>query len=365
MSGVLPSSVRPALAADGNQSNPIAFLTTLSETFEKAVRAAGGAVDRFYRIGPSTFRFRFTGPELISRIAPALSHLESAETSQVSLTICFFDSLSTGIRMPPPPWTKDCYGPRGEITGYNTERIHVVYGPGTDILQAMDKDRATAFYWVPDASAIPYWETSFPMRTMFHWWFRDQPCQPVHSGAVGTGDGGVLIAGRSGSGKSTSTLSCLNSDLLYAGDDYVLAQVEPAPHVYSLYCTAKLERHHIQRLPYLEPLVCNPGQLDQEKALIFLSQQYRHKLVHGFPIRAILVPKITGLQDTRLVPCGRAASLMALAPTTVIHLQGGSAEAMSKLGALTKRVPSFQLELGTDLSQIPAVISKFLRGCPS
>ena len=39
---------------------------------------------------------------------------------------------------------------------------------------------------------------------------------------------GVLIAGKSGSGKSTSTLACLTSGLLYAGDDYVLVDIAGA-----------------------------------------------------------------------------------------------------------------------------------------
>lgn len=365
MDGICPSPSEAAVAAKNSGSKPGVFLGTLDETFETAARAAGGAIERFYRVGPSLVRLRFAGPELISQITPALAHLEASESSPVSLTICVFDSRSTGTKMPPPPWTKDCYGPRGEIQGYNSASMHVVYGPGTDILRVLDWRLATAFYWVPDAGAIPYWETSFPFRTMFHWWFRDQPCQPVHAGAVGTLDGGVLIAGRSGSGKSTTTLACLDSDLCYAGDDYVVAQAEPEPYVYSLYCTAKLERHNVWRLPHLAPLITNANQPDQEKALIFLSELYPHKLARGFPIRAILVPKITGRRDTKVAPCGRAACLVALAPSTVIHLPGAGAGTMSKLGALARRVPAFQLELGTDLSQIPRVISELLRGYPA
>ena len=341
-------------------SNPAAFFELLKQTFNLAVESSGGTIDRTYRIGPSAVRFQFAGPELIPHILPALAHLESPENRHNSLRICLFDTHSTETQMPPPPWTRDCYGPRGEIKGYNTRNFGVIYGPGTDILYALNREDSSAYYWVPHAAAIPYWETSFPLRTMFHWWFRDQSCQPVHAGAVGTPEGGVLIGGRSGSGKSTATLACLESDLLFAGDDYVLAETEPRPYVYSLYCTAKLERHHLHRLPHLEPLVTNAMRPEEEKALIYLSERYSEKLTHGFPIHAILLPRVTGLRDTRLVECGRAASLKALAPTTVIHLQGAADQTMSKLAALARSVPSFYLDMGTDLTQIPTTIAKFL-----
>ncbi len=342
-------------------SNPTAFFESLKQTFNLATESSDGTIDRSYHIGPSTVHFQFAGPELMPRILPAVAHLECAGIPEPALRVRLFDTHSTHTQMPPPPWTRDCYGPRGEIRGYNTRNFHVIYGPGTDILYALDRENSSAYYWVPNASAIPYWETSFPLRTMFHWWFRDQPCQPVHAGAVGMLEGGVLIGGRSGSGKSTATLACLESDLLFAGDDYVLAEADPRPYVYSLYCTAKLERHHLRRLPHLEPLVTNATRPEEEKALIYLSKRYPEKLTHGFPIRAIFLPRVTGLRDTRLVECGRAASLKALAPTTVIHLQGAADQTMSKLASLARCVPSFYLEMGTDLAQIPAVISTFLR----
>jgi len=189
---------------------------------------------------------------------------------------------------------------------------------------------------------------------------RDLPQQPIHAGAVGRPDGGVLIAGRNGSGKSTSTLACLHSDLRFAGDHYVLVRVDPEPYVFSLYSTAKLEPHDLGRFPKLKPMVNNHGRLTSEKALIFLHDHAPGEIVRGFPLRAILLPRVTGRRDTRLERTTPAAALMALAPTTLVHLQGASQEAFGKLARLARKLPVYTLEAGTDLSQIPVVILELL-----
>ena len=67
--------------------------------------------------------------------------------------------------------------------------------------------------------------------------------------AVGQAAGGVLLVGAGGSGKSTCALSCLTSDLLYAGDDYVAVELRPEPRVLSLFCSGKLEPDHAALLP--------------------------------------------------------------------------------------------------------------------
>ena len=93
-------------------------------------------------------------------------------------------------------------------------------------------------------SACPEWNCSTPLRHILHLALATRGVQFVHAGAVGRPDGGVIIVGRSGSGKSTSTLSTLGSDLLYAGDDYVGVSLNPdggGPYVHSLYGCGKLE----------------------------------------------------------------------------------------------------------------------------
>lgn len=348
------------LAATEIKSGPVDFFEEAYQTFLRAAEVTGGSVDHYFAVGGQTVRTRFAGTALVHRLVPALMHITTNPTESPALTVCLFDSASTGVFMPPPPWPPTAYGARGEIEGYNTERIYTFYQPGLDILRMIDLERNLAIYWVDKEARVPWWESSFPLRSIIHWWSAAQPLQLMHSGAVGLPQGGVLIAGKSGSGKSTSTLSCIDSELRYVGDDYILVQTAPAPYVYSMYNTAKLEPDNLDRLPHLRSLVSNPEQLDKEKAIIYITDHYPEKSISGFPIRAILLPRITGQQDTRLTQASQMASLRALMPTTLFHLPRATQESFQKMSSLVKQVPSYHLELGTDLSQIPRVILDLL-----
>jgi hypothetical protein len=338
-----------------------AFFRTAYGTFKQAAETAGGTADYYYRIGLYTVRFSFAGTALVQYLTRALGHLASEPSADPALTVCLFDSDSTKTLMPAPPWGRDAYGPKGEIRGFNTKRIRTSFEPGVDILNMLDADSNIAVYWAPSPSRIPYWETSFPMRAILHWWLRERPLQPIHSGAVGFESGGVLIAGKSGTGKSTTTLACLSSNLRYAGDDYVLAAMGPQPYVHSLYNTAKLDPNNLHRFPELQAAISNPDRLEDEKALLFLQETHPEKLISGFALRAILIPQVTGRPETKLRKAPPQAAFLAIVPTTVFQLRGAGEEAAEKIGGLVRRTPSYILEAGTVLSGIPSVIDDLLR----
>jgi len=356
-------SVKQARSSPGAEdAGPIAFFSAAYWAFQRAEQAVGGPVDRFYIIGGYPIRLRFAGPALIPFIAPALEHLAARPNPAPALTICLWDSASTRTKMPPCPWATDDYIARGEVRGYNDEHIHTAFYLGSGILNMLDTTLNVAILWIRDAGLIPYYETAAPLRTILHWWMRDHERQFVHAAAVGTPRGCVLLAGKGGSGKSTTTLACLPSELLYVGDDYVLLSRQPTPFVYSLYNSAKLDADYIQRLPHLLPAVSNSERLDMEKALIFLHDHYPHKVAKGFPVRAILLPRFTGLLGTTLKKASPAASLTALAPSTIFQLPGAGQEAFQSLASFVRQVPSYVLELGTDLTMIPEVVLSLLSG---
>ncbi|MGC2183810.1 MAG: hypothetical protein WA637_11050 [Terriglobales bacterium] len=344
--------------ARGKPPGPAAFFETALDIFEQA--SAGRLIEHRYRVGGKAVLMRFAGPAMARPFSRAIDHLSDPFTGEPDLTVHFFDDRSTGATMPPAPWAPECHGQRGVIHGYNDDRFFTTYEIGIDILQMFDAGQNRAIYWVRDYEWIPYWENSFPMRSILHWRFRNEPLQAVHAGAVGTASGGVLIAGKSGSGKSTSTLACLTSGMLYAGDDYVLLDVAGEPYVHSLYSTAKLVADNCDRFPQLRPLVSNSDKLDEQKALIYLREHFPASVVRGFPLRAILLPRVTGTRNTRVVKAGTMDAYRAIAPTTLLHLTRATEEAARKIGTLCRSLPVYWLEAGTELEQIPQVIGEFL-----
>ncbi|AFZ15631.1 HPr kinase (plasmid) [Crinalium epipsammum PCC 9333] len=347
----------------------LAFFHLVYQGFQRAAQVTG-AVDYFYKVGRYTLCLRFAGLGLIPQITPALSHLEAESTANPDLTICLWDNASTGRRLPllidsllqliRLHWT-DYLGPRKEIKAYDGDRIRTNFHIGPNILSVLDRQQNLACYWIEDAQDIPYWEKGSPLQTILNWWTSDRQHQYVHAGAVGTPSGGVLLAGKGGSGKSSTALACIDSPLVYASDDYCLVSTDPSPYVYSLYNTAKLKgQEDLERFPNLAPLVNNLDRMELEKAMLFLHQHHPDKIVRGFPIKAVLIPQVTGKPNTHLRPTTAGAALRALAPSTIFQLAGSGQSAFQIMSSLVKQVPCYALELGTDMAQIPDVILRLL-----
>lgn len=349
--------VSSSLPGEDQSSQPVEYFQSVYDLFKSSQQVIG-PVERSYIIGGYRIRLSFAGTALLS-LTTALEHLAADNDSIPDLTICLWDSESTGQRMIPRPWKEEDFLARGVIQGYNTERIYTAFQHGSGAVSVLDKERNLAVFWAPD-SRLPYWEYGSPLRSILHWWLLSQGLQLVHAAAVGNANGGVLIGGKGGSGKSTTALACLESNLSYVGDDYTLLGLDPGPVVYSLYNSAKLNSDHVQRFPALLPKVANPDRLGDEKALLFVNEHYPAKVATRLLVRAILLPRVTGLPETRWKRVSVAMTLAALAPSTIFQLPRAGNEALKFLATFARHLPCYSLEVGTDLSTIPPVIERLL-----
>ena len=110
------------------------------------------------------------------------------------------------------------------------------------------------------------------------------------------------------------------------------------------------------------PLVSNPQRADGEKLMIFMHQHFPDRVVRSLPIRAVLLPRVTGQTETRLRPATPGAALAGLAPSTLFQLPGAGPEAMRLMARLLREVPCYALECGTDVAGIPPAIEGLLSG---
>jgi hypothetical protein len=340
--------------------DPLAFFDRACQSYQAAVTAIGGSVDRFYQIDEFVIKLQFAGAALIPQLTRALKQLEIPPTTHPNLTICAWDSMSTNISMPPPPWKFDDYLQRGEIRGFITDRFHTSVQGGVNALSMLDRDRNLAVYWLHDRQQIPFWESGAPFRTILHVWLSRRGIQLVHGGAVGTTAGGVLVVGKSGAGKSTTALSCLDSELSYAGDDYILVKVDPVPKILSLYSTGKKNADDLERLSFLNKAISNQDRLDTEKALYFIDEHFPQKMIAGFPLKAILIPRITGRNDTSIESASGIVALSALAPSTIFQLAGAKNNDLEAIAKIVKQVDCYYLNLGTNIAKISGAIIELL-----
>jgi hypothetical protein len=351
-------AVPAAIPSEELASRSVEYFQSVYDLF-KSSQQITGSVERSYIIGGYRIRLSFSGEALLS-LTRALEHLAAADDhSNPDLTICLWDSESTGQRMIPRPWHESDFLARGVIQGYNTERIYTAFQHGSGAVSVLDQERSLAVFWAPE-SKLPYWEYGSPLRTVLHWWLLSKGLQLVHAAAVGNSTGGVLIGGKGGSGKSTTALACLESNLSYIGDDYTLLGFDSGPVVHSLYNSAKLNSDHVQRFPALLPKIANTERLADEKALLFVNEHYPLKVATRLPVRAILIPRVTGLAETSLKRVSVAMALAALAPSTIFQLPRAGNEALKFLATFARGLPCFSLEAGTDLSTIPRLIEGLL-----
>ncbi len=336
------------------------YFDQVHSAFEKAAQSTGGKVDRSIQFGEFIIRLSFAGPALESRILPAFDHLSTGSVLTPSLTINLWDSASTSINLPRPPWIVGDYLPRGDIWSGESDQMVTLYEPANNTLCLLDRSRNEAVFWIKDASKVPYYESGAPLRMVLHWWMSGHGYQLVHAGAVGTPHGGVLLTGKGGSGKSTTALACIGSELGYAGDDYCMISNSPAPCAHSIFNSGKLNAEDAYRFPKLRSALSNADRLATEKALFFIYQVFPETVVREFPIRAIFIPRVAGSSETHLKPVSPVEGFLAMAPSTIFQLRGVRKTIHKSIGEITRKVPSYVLELGTDIEEIPGVISDWL-----
>jgi hypothetical protein len=353
------------------QTAPPAPETTPEEFFHAAVQCAGEAEqavivqERYYAVGGLTIRLIFAGPALIPYVTPALEHLEIPPQGEASLTVHVWDTETTGANMPRAPWSINYdVAFRGDVTGFNDGRYRTAYQPQAALLSMLDMETGTALYWTRDARLIPSYIVAVPLLYILNWWLRKHGLQIIHAAALCAPEGGVLLAGKGGSGKSNTALTCLNAGFAYAGDDYSLVSPGPEPTVHSLYNSGKTFAADIDHLPFLAPLITNPELLGEEKALYFLHRHFPEKLATCFPLKALLLPRVTGKPETVIRRATSAAAILALAPSTIAQLAGAGLEAHASIRDLVAAVPCYHLELGTEREKIPGVIRDLLNGQP-
>lgn len=329
-----------------------------------AFLAAGervGLLDRDLSIGGHGVRLRFAGRAILDRLYPALAHLQEASPGAAGLTVGLWDAQTSGVAFPPPPAGAGRVM-HGRLSGLSDARVLAAVEENFGGLSLLDREQGLALFHAPDAGRIPAYETAFPLRTLLNAWLAPRGVQIVHAGAVGTADGGALLVGRGGSGKSNTCLACLCDGMLYAGDDYVAVGITGRPAAHSLFGTAKLLPEDVGRFPRLAGSVVHVAKGPDEKCVLFLDGADGLRPSRVIPLRAILLPCVVARTGTSIRPATPAHCLKAMAPSTVFQLAGAGRGEFHAMARLAGELPGYVLELGTDRAAIPAVVRELLAG---
>jgi len=316
---------RATLTATGTRD----YLEELDRAADSAAAAAGGYRDRYFRVARDVVRLRFAGTALIEELTKPLRHVEVPAVSTPALTIRMWDSTSTGTPLPAVGGDLD---PAGEhLVRHRFGESFVEAGEHS--MTALDAERSVGHFWAEAAGG----HRVTALSPILSAWLPTRQVLLAAAGAVGRPTGCVLIAGSSGSGKSTAAAACLENGLGYLGDDTCLIGPGEPPTIFSLYDSLQLRD-------------------GQTKATSHVSD----RLLLKARLRAIAIVQITGERETRTGPATPAAALAALAPGSILQLPAPRRIAFRRMAAIVQSVPCQRLEAGTDPELIAEAVAGLL-----
>jgi hypothetical protein len=325
---------------------PEEWIAAFGRAAEEA-RSAAGHCDLHLSIGEHAVRIRIAPESVRSLLQPLAGLTDSGANGR---TIELWDVGSCGVRPPTLPEEGRLAGPMGAISWLSSETTAGAWQEPGRMLIAWDAQVGTVSGAIGDPAALPSWQRAEPLRAPLNWVLKGPRRALAHAAAIGrpNGGAGVLIGGPGGSGKSTTALSWMLAGGDFAGDNFVLVDLDAPgdPSAAPIYATAKADAGAIAMLPELK--IAKGGDETLHGKRVLDVRDLRPDQPAG-PIRitAIVVPKVAGETKPAVRPVSRATALKALAPSSLLQLPG-EAEGFTVLASLLRELPCFELDLARD-----------------
>lgn len=328
----------------------------LNRAIETIAKAPPGPQDGTHDLllGGVRVRLEVAG-ELANTVLPALGArlVEPHGTPDVHL----YAYDGGGLRN--PPWERSEYIERDQIRGRSDGRIRATFAVPHRALNLYDTRTRRGIFWCADPELLPPWEAGAPLRHLFAWALADFGCELIHSGSAGLDDGsGLLLVGPGGSGKSTTTVTCVAAGMRTVGDDYLLLDSRAEPVVYPLYDIVKLTADSPARAGISDPdvtLIREDG-----KAHVRLSSAFPHAPIASLRVKAVVQPSLAG-RTGAVASVSPGDALRAIAPNTMTQIVGTGDGPVRAVGRMVRSAPAFSLEVGPDRDEIPARLKELLR----
>jgi hypothetical protein len=353
-----PSGAGTRSSCDEDAEQALADLRT---GFERAARANPSQLsERFYRFGGGVVRLRVVGHALARLIDHPFAHLRLAAepAGDPDLSIDLFDAAETGT----PCQLRSSPLARGHVTASADGRILVQ--ERDSMKSAFDRHDGQIVSLAAGAELMPLTEHRCPLYLLLLLWHQDRGLPTVHAGLVARAGAGVLLGGPGGAGKSTTSLCCLLAGFQYLSDDYVaLENISDGTFVgHGLYASAYLAPDHLERFPHLLPHAVEGTRPEEAKHAVLLADLFPDRLGRSATIRALVLPRVSRGRSTVVRPARKTEALLRLAPSSILQVPQANTGQRSfrHLSRLVESVPTFWLELGRDMEEIPQRVSEIL-----
>lgn len=248
-----------------------------------------------------------------------------------------------------------------EVLVYEDQEWSLVVQRGGAAISCVDWDQNTAYWIVRDPRCLSYIDRAAPLTHLLALWFARHGKILTHAACVGLNGEGVLIVGKGGAGKSTTSLLCMNDGFEFVSDDHCLVSTAPIATAHSLYGSAKICEDGFDGLEGLKAVPQLTGRPTGEKVILLLNRSRDTQLTTHLRLRAIFRAQITNNERTsRLRPMSQADAFKVLAASCALHVPSERKNAIHHFSQLSRQVPAYTLELGSELERVPEVVRDYL-----
>jgi hypothetical protein len=301
------------------------------------------------------------GDTLQSFVCRALLHLPQVTSPDIGLEIMVWDELDSNIHLPQPP-NELFVHPNGKKYSQNTlDGYFIIYYENKTIFHLYDLEANRAIVCIRDVHKLPNYFLAAPFFEVFKLWSKKSGFNILHAGCIANNEHAIIIVGKGGMGKSTTSIQSLIGGLNYLSDDYVLVKFGDNPMAYSIFCSGKLHTDHLKNFPTVSKIAFNKNEEIYDKPLMFLNEIYPDQIQLQSPIKAIIAPQLNNEKESFFESLSSFEALKALAPSTILQLRLGNNMDLKIMADFTKSTKCFKLFLGRDLNGIPPIVNELLK----
>lgn len=209
-----------------------------------------------------------------------------------------------------------------------------------DVAARLDRRSGHLHALIRHDRELASWQRAKPLQLMLSVFLADRGVHLVHGGLVAAGGRGALLAGPSGSGKSSTAVAAALGGLEFLGDDCVaVSEDERGFRGHRVYATACLDRAH----PAWPRGIAAPAAAPGKEVL---GPKAWPALAREAVIEAVVLPRVTSGRMVALAPAAPRDALLALAPSSILNRAVPAAAVLARLRRLVTSVPVFRLDMG-------------------
>lgn len=306
-----------------------------------------------YKIGEILLECNFFDTTSYKLFHTSMLHLKSSEGKVPDWRIYVINKKYSGPKLPKEAIINSPY--QGIVEYQSSKRFQLYYIEHLRTLFTLNYESKIAVYWTSSPIKEISLDFTFPIRYIAEAIYRNRNGFILHSGVVGKNGKGVLFTGKSGSGKSTTSLACLLAGFDFICDDHCLYHNKIT---YNLTQFAKLTSTSLEILSQLEHRNLLTGNTSDNKIIIPLLPNFNSNIKNSLTIKAVIQPILTQDPKASLIPCSAKESLKSLAPSSFSRIVSAHKQELSIMSQLVKSVPNYKLFLNEDLRQAINLIAQ-------